>query len=248
MSHASRSSHIPVAVGNGRRNGIRTRSATSARMARHAMRAPDGEADREQQAVDERQPRRPLEDGVELARLAERPDRPQQRQRQRERQQRQQDREAAPGHGEGRPGTRYAAASRSRVLDGRRARAQDHRQRPLAGRRVGRDVAQVVDDEDRRRQGARPGSPPRRTAARAGRPAGTRSRRRRRARRRRRRRPRRARDSRTATGRRCRRARRRSRARRARAGPARRRRVSHSPTTPGQADRQRDGDLELALA
>ena len=29
--HASRSTHIPVAVGNGRRNGIRTRSATSAR-------------------------------------------------------------------------------------------------------------------------------------------------------------------------------------------------------------------------
>ena len=84
-------------------------------------------------------------------------------------------------------------------------------------------------DRDRRR---------RRTAAPAGRPAGTRSRRPPRARRRRTRTPRRARDSRTATARRCRRAPRRPRAapRTSSTGPPTT--VSHSPTMPGQRDRR----------
>ena len=137
-------------------------------------------------------------------------------------------------HRDRRTRRRAGAAYSSRV-----ARSpEDDRQRPLAGRRVGRDVAQVVDDEDRRRQ--RPDRDRRDDEQRLqrGPPAGTRSRRPRRARRTRTRTPRRARDSRTATGRRCRRAPPRPRAApmTSRIGPPTY--VSHSPTMPGQPDRR----------
>ena len=47
--HASRSTHIPVAVANGRRNGMRTRSATRARR-RSCRSRPDRQPEREQDA------------------------------------------------------------------------------------------------------------------------------------------------------------------------------------------------------
>ena len=97
--HASRSTHIPVAVGNGRRNGIRTRSATSDRR-RHAIAPPIARPGREQQPVDERQAGRALEHEVELARLRERPDGAQQRRRHRQREERQEHRQPATGRGE----------------------------------------------------------------------------------------------------------------------------------------------------
>ena len=52
-------------------------------------------------------------------------------------------------------GTAYAAARRSSYSVAGRLAAQEHRQGPLAGGRVGRDVAQVVDHEDRRDERAR---------------------------------------------------------------------------------------------
>ena len=114
------------------------------------------------------------------------------------------------------------------------APAQHHRQRPLAGRRVGRDVAQVVDHEDRRDQRARRDRRDARTARRTAAPGGRPSRPPPRARRRRTRRPRPARGSRTGTARRCRRGRRRSPARRARAAPSRRRRRGTARRAPAR--------------
>ena len=105
-----------------------------------------------------------------------------------------------PGQTAGAParGTTRRAGTRTRPAP---SLAEDDRQRALACGAVGRDVPQVVDDEDRRDQCARPGSPRRQNSGSqpAG-PAGTRSRRRRPGRRRRTRTPRPGRGSRTATG------------------------------------------------
>ena len=62
----------------------------------------------------------------------------------------------------------YAAASSATYSCRVRRVAEPHRQRPLAGRRVGRDVAQVVDDEQRARQA--PGRAPHHAPTSAGDP------------------------------------------------------------------------------
>ena len=70
-SQASRAAHMPVAVANGRRNGT---GPVGAERGGHAEPPParQRQPDREQQREHERQARRPLEHGVQLARLVER--------------------------------------------------------------------------------------------------------------------------------------------------------------------------------
>ena len=129
--------------------------------------------------------------------------------------------------------SRYAARARASPMP--------HRQGPLPRRRVGPDVAQVVDHQQRARQQARRAPTPRAPATTAGPSARTRSRRPPPRRRTRRRTPRRAPGTRRGATRRCR------TRRRARTAPPGRRSTTRSPPrAPGRGSRPRRSSAKAA--
>ena len=131
--HASRSTHIPVAVGNGRRNGIRTRSATRPRMTVTADRRRSASPTANSRPKTSASRAVPLSTRLSWRGSRERPDGAQQGRRQR-----QGERAAGAPAARGRSaasatGTRNAT-SRSPAYSSRvRVDTEHHRERPLAG-------------------------------------------------------------------------------------------------------------------